>query len=292
MIVIALICLVSIILGLYLGKKLADRGITAENALVNHQRLTYIILIFLATVIITFLLSAKANLKFFPQIILLYIGEYTNDFVLGLGWFSVGFLLGLELPIHGDRQRLQKLILAVIIITIPLAGLIHYSLPVTNLLGEPVVVEEVVLQTTSYTCAPASIATIARITGTFPNFSEKDAIILTGTNRFGTSTLAEMRALRSLGFAPHFRDSLKTTDLINLNLPALLHVNEPVNGGYIQHAVVLLQVDATAQIVTIGNPLYGQQLKTFDQMQEYWTGEVVVLGQRVFGVNLKMMFSN
>ncbi|NES75573.1 MULTISPECIES: hypothetical protein [unclassified Okeania] len=105
MIVIALICLVSIILGLYLGKKLADRGITAENALVNHQRLTYIILIFLATVIITFLLSAKANLKLFPQIILLYIGEYTNDFVLGLGWFSVGFLLGLELPIHSDRQR-------------------------------------------------------------------------------------------------------------------------------------------------------------------------------------------
>ncbi|NES75572.1 MULTISPECIES: hypothetical protein [unclassified Okeania] len=65
-----------------------------------------------------------------------------------------------------------------------------------------------------------------------------------------------------------------------------------MNGGYIQHTVVLLQVDAIAQIVTIGNPLYGQQLKTFDQMQEYWTGKVVVLGQRVFGVNLKMMFSN
>ena len=40
---------------------------------------------------------------------------------------------------------------------------------------------------------------------------------------------------------------------------------------------VLLQVDALAQIVTIGNPLYGQQLKTFDQMQKYWTGEAVVL---------------
>ncbi|NEQ37175.1 MAG: peptidase C39 bacteriocin processing [Okeania sp. SIO3I5] len=279
MIVIALICLVSIILGLYLGKKLGDRGITAENALVNHQRLTYIILIFLATVISTFLLSAKANSKLFPQIILLYSGEYTNDFVLGLGWFSVGFLLGLELPIQGDRQRLQKLILAVIIMTIPLAGLIHYSLPVTNLLGKPVVVEEVVLQTTNYTCAPASIATIARITNTFPNFSEQDAVILTGTNKFGTSTLAEMRALRRLGLAPHFRDSLKTIDLINLNLPALLHVKEPVNGRYIGHAVVLLQVDEVAQTVTIGNPLYGQQLKTFDQMQEYWTGEAVVLGQ-------------
>ncbi|MGK7922049.1 MAG: cysteine peptidase family C39 domain-containing protein [Trichodesmium sp.] len=285
MIVIALICLVSIILGLYLGRKLADTGITAENSLVNHQKSTYIILIFLATVIITFLLSAKANLKLFPQIILLYIGEYINDFVLGLGWFSIGFLLGLELPIHGDRQRLQKLILAVIIITIPLAGLIHYSLPVTNLLGEPVIVEEVVLQTTNYTCAPASIATIARITGTLPNFSEKDAVILTGTNRFGTSTLAEMRALRRLGLASHFRDSLKTTDLLNLNLPALLHVKEPVNGGYIPHAVVLLQVDEMSQTVTIGNPLYGQQVKTFDQMQEYWTGEAVVLGQKVSGVN-------
>ncbi|MGD1714318.1 cysteine peptidase family C39 domain-containing protein [Dapis sp. BLCC M172] len=284
MIVIVLTCLVSIILGLYLGKKLADRGITAENAVVNHQRLTYIILIFLATVIITFLVSAKANLKLFPKIILLFYGEYTNDFVLSLGWFSIGILLGIELPIRGDRQRLRKLILAVIIITIPLAGLIHYSLPVTNLLGEPVVVEEVVLQTTNYTCAPASIATIARITGTFPNFSEKDAIILTGTNRFGTSTLAEMRALHRLGLACHFRDSLKTTELINLNLPALLHVKEPVNGGYIAHAVVLLQVDETAQTVTIGNPLYGQQLKTFNEMQEYWTGEAVVLGQQVSGL--------
>ena len=285
MIVIALICFVSIIIGLYLGKKLADRGITAENALVNHQRLTYIILIFLATVIITFLVSAKANLKLFPQIILLYYGEYTNDFVLSLGWFSIGLLLGLELPIQGDRQRLRKLILAVIIITIPLAGLIHYSIPVTNLLGEPVVVEGVVLQTTNYTCAPASIATIVQITGTFPNFSEKDAIILTSTNRFGTSTLAEMRALHRLGLTSHFRDSLKNTELINLNLPALLHVKEPVNGGYIAHAVVLLQVDETAQTVTIGNPLYGQQLKTFNEMQEYWTGEAVVLGQQVSGVN-------
>jgi len=50
--------------------------------------------------------------------------------------------------------------------------ILYYTLPITGMASEPLVIEGVVLQTTSQTCAPASIATLARLVGLDPNLSE------------------------------------------------------------------------------------------------------------------------
>jgi predicted double-glycine peptidase len=181
----------------------------------------------------------------------------------------------MEWPGRRDRRRLQQLLVAIAAIALPLAILLHYSLPVTGLLGEPLIVENIVLQTTPYTCAPASIATLARLIGTAPNLSEREAVILTGTDRFGTSTLAEISALKRLGLAPRYRRGLTVAELAAAKQPALLHVKEPVGGIKIGHTVVLLETNSQKQTFIIGNPLYGRLERTFDSMEGYWTGEAV-----------------
>ena len=55
------------------------------------------------------------------------------------------------------------------------------------------------------------------------------------------------------------------------------HVDEPVAATTIRHAVALLEVDPVAQTITVGNPLYGRQVKAFDELDGYWLGEAVLV---------------
>jgi hypothetical protein len=276
MTIIVLTSSISLIIGLALGRKLAVRGITAENGLQNRQETAYIVLAIIVVPIILFLLIGRLNLShLIPQIFVLYLGEHLQNLMLGGGWFVLGLLVGMEWPGRRDRRRLQQLLVAIAAIAVSLAILLHYSLPVTGLLGEPLIVENIVLQTTPYTCAPASIATLARLIGTAPNLSEREAVILTGTDRFGTSTLAEISALKRLGLAPRYRRGLTVAELAAAKQPALLHVKEPVGGSKIGHTVVLLETNSQKQTFIIGNPLYGRLERTFDSMEGYWTGEAV-----------------
>jgi hypothetical protein len=65
--------------------------------------------------------------------------------------------------------------------------------------------------------------------------------------------------------------------------PALLHVNEPVaSGATIRHAVALLAVDRSSQTIVIGNPLHGRQVKRFADLDGYWSGEAILLEDKVF----------
>ncbi len=60
--------------------------------------------------------------------------------------------------------------------------------------------------------------------------------------------------------------------------PALLHVNEPQDrGGTIRHAVALLAIDTLTRTLTLGNPLHGRQVRTFDGMRGYWFGEALLV---------------
>jgi hypothetical protein len=136
------------------------------------------------------------------------------------------------------------------------------------------------MQTTPYTCAPSTIATLARYTKKDPNFTEKAAIALTKTNRFGTTTLAEIRALTKLGLNPQYRHNLTIDDLISLGHPALMHVKEKNKSGKglrFSHAVAYLAADPTKQLVLIGNPLYGLQIKAFHELDQYWFGEIITV---------------
>jgi len=63
--------------------------------------------------------------------------------------------------------------------------------------------------------------------------------------------------------------------LAEINLPAILHVKEPIGKNLINHSVALLSVDRDKKIVKIANPLYGIEYKSYEQMNGYWYGEGV-----------------
>ncbi|MBD2480719.1 papain-like cysteine protease family protein [Planktothrix sp. FACHB-1365] len=273
MLEILLLCLMSVILGILMGRSLAERGLTASNALEKHQKTVYMILTVITFLVGIFLILGYLKLtKLIPTFLLLWLGAHLTDLSLGIGFLGLGLLVGLELPGWNNPQRRYQLISVVVLLSLPLFLLVHETLPITGLLGEPLEVDNVVLQTTPYTCAPATIATLGRWVGKHPQLTEKDVVKIAGTNRFGTSTLDEIRAMRRLGLMPNYQNNLTLNDLISQGKPALLQVNEPVGETTISHAIALLEINSKQHTLTLANPLYGKQVKLFEQMQGYWTG--------------------
>ena len=276
MLFIGCICIISASFGAIIGKWLAGKKITAANAINNYQREVYVIVSAIVVIFSALFLinSLKLNDSIF-NIILIYVAEYINYLVLALGCFSLGLLVLLEWEGRRDRQRLREMLIAVFTIMLAISIIIHYSLPVNALVGNPKIADGIVLQTTRYTCAPASIATLANLMGIQPPLTEKDVVAMTNTNKFGTSVLAEIRTMEKLGMSPQYKRGLNITDLINNNKLAILHVNEPIRGKKMNHAIALLGINPNEQTVTVGNPIYGIQIKTFEEMEDYWTGDAV-----------------
>ena len=77
-----------------------------------------------------------------------------------------------------------------------------------------------------------------------------------------------------------FKQALTIDDLIALNKPALLHVKEKKKTGKgvkFSHAVAFLSINPQKELILIGNPLYGVQIKTFDNLKHYWFGEAILV---------------
>jgi hypothetical protein len=280
MIAIALICCIALLLGAFAGKQLAKRGIQADTVFEKQQGMLLSGIIAIAAVIFSLVAIDRFNLvgstqHLIPTWVRLYFAEYITDLIFVAGCFVLGLLVAMELSQKKSPSQIRQLLIAIGAIAFAFTILLHYSLPITGAIGKAKVVNGVVLQTTSFTCAPASIATLARFVGKHPNISERDVTELTHTNRFGTSTLAEIRAMQQLGLQPKYEDGLNINHLVKTNRLALLHVRENYQGQYINHAVALLKTDTKKQIVIIANPLYGLQTKTFKEMENYWLGEAI-----------------
>ncbi|WP_204153046.1 hypothetical protein [Leptolyngbya sp. CCY15150] len=260
-------------LGLRLGYTLAQQGLTAENAIQHYQRQVYIIAS-VALGIGTFLgvlLTAGRHSPWLPSLLLLYAGAYFWQVILLLCCFCTGLLMGLECPGWRDRSRLRQLILFLAISLSAMVVLVYQNLPVTHLVRSPRLSDDIVLQTTPYSCSAATIATLSRIVHPSAQTTERDVVELAGTSRQGTSTMAELQAMKALGLAPRYERGLTLEDLIDRQQLAVLHVIEPVVGARIQHAIALLAIDVDYQVVIVGNPLYGLQVKTFEELTDgYW----------------------
>ena len=191
--------------------------------------------------------------------------------------FALGFVALLEWPGRGDPLRRRHLVLGTGFLAIGTAFLTYRALPIT--IETPARVEDaVVMQTTPFTCAPATIATLLRWVGADTGATERGIVALAGTSREGTTTRREIEILRRVGLAPRYARLLSAESLAVIGRPALLHVNEPVASGVtIRHAVALLAVDSEAQTVLIGNPLHGRQVKRFVDLSGYWTGEAIII---------------
>ncbi|MEL7010669.1 MAG: peptidase C39 bacteriocin processing [Cyanobacteria bacterium J06588_4] len=267
--------------GAIFGKNLAHRGVNSDNALKNFQKPLVWLLIAIAPLLGILILLDKLDLapllpQVFPPMLLIYLAGYFNEIILGMGCFFLGLLVLLELSGKKTRRQVVQLFMALGTISLALSILLFFLHPV-QATGEKIV-DRIVMQTTPYTCAPASIATLARFSQKYPNLTEQDAIALTKTNRFGTTTLREIRAIRQLNLNPQYHHNLTIEDLIALNKFALMHVKEKRKNGTgvrFSYAVAYLGIDPARKLILIGNPLYGLQIKTFAEFDEYWFGELI-----------------
>lgn len=282
-----LVCALAFACGGMLGKNLAAVGVTSDNALKNYQKPLVWLLISVMPLLGILVILDKFHLasvlpKIFPPMLLIYLAGYFNEIILGMGCFFLGLLLLLELSGKRSRQKVVQLLIALGAIAFALSILLFFLQPVQAMVAKPKIMDGVVMQTTPYTCAPSSIATLARVTKKYQAIAEKDVVTLTKTNRFGTTTLNEIRAMEKLGLNPQYRHNLTIKDLISLNKPALLHVKEkPKTGKGVRfsHAVALLSINPQQGLILIANPLYGMQIKTFEEFEfgQYWFGEAILV---------------
>lgn len=272
-----LVSFAGLILGASLGRRLAKRGITSTNALEGKQGVTYAVLLFGAVVASLFYFKPVSEKM--PAAMVMY-GEAV--FIPGtqfLACFGLGFLVFLEWPGRRDRMRRRNLILGSVLLAFCVGFLFYRSIPIDGMLGDDDAIDGVVMQTTPYSCAAASIATLVRQVLGDTTTTERTVVALTRTDRWGTSTLREIKVMRRLGLEPHYEHGLAVDDLIGFDAPALLHVNEPVStGATIKHTVALLSVDAVAGKIVVGNPLRGRQEIPFAGLDGYWLGEAVIVG--------------
>lgn len=284
MTILGIFCLATFIFGGFCGKKLALKGITSENALQKYQTYLNIFLGTIALVLGILIIIDKLNLtpllpKLFPSILLLYLGAYYLKIIFVAGFFFLGLLITLEITGKLSPQKIRQLMIGIGAISLALSLLFYLLKPVTNILGEPVIIDGVIIQTTNYTCAPAAIATLGRYTKTQPNLTEKAVSEITQTNRLGTTALVEIKAMEKLGLTPQYEHNLTLDDLIAINKPALLHVKEKSrnNGVRFSHAVALLAIASEKPKFFIGNPYYGLQAKNISDMKGYWFGEAIIV---------------
>ncbi len=278
-------CLLAFIAGGWWGKRLAAAGITSDNALEKHQKYLGSFVVAIALFLGLLIIIDKLNLapllpQIFSPIILIYLAATYDKFIFVSGFFILGLLVLLETSGKRSLKKTRQLIIAVGTISIALNLLFFLLQPVTNILGESVIDNGVVIQTTEYTCAPSSIATLGRYTKKYPYLTEKDVTKITKTNRLGTTTLSEIKTLKTLNFNPEYKHNLTIKDLININKPALLDVkerNKNNKGVRFSHAVALLRINPKNQQFIIGNPYYGLQIKTVADMKDYWFGEAIII---------------
>jgi hypothetical protein len=276
---IVILCVCAPVLGGWLGNYLAMKGVTPENALTQHQSKLYLILLTILGLTTPVFLAAYFDFShWIPEVIVLYGVEYIKPVIGALWGFVITFYIFLEWKGRArHRYWLGRTMAVCGVLLMPLLWLIHELLPVTSLVSATKIRGGVVLQTTPYTCAPASIATLVRYVRPGSMISEEDVSAIAKTNRAGTSTLAEIRTLQALRFSPKFERNLTLRALMERQTPALLHVREPDATGIIRHTVALLKADPQTGTFLIANPLYGPQLKTADDMKDYWLKEAVFI---------------
>ena len=269
-------------LGGFLGNDLAKKGITADNALEKHQKTARIIFIGLAAILTVLIIIDRSNVAYylpqlFPHILSLYIQAAFDNVLLCVVFFLFGLLFLLELSGWSSKKRRNQLLVGLAAITFCLSVLFYLFSPIVNDVGELKIVDGVVIQSTTVTCAPGSIATLARLSGKHPEITEKEVTKLTRTNRLGTNTLAEIAAMKKLGLNPDYHHDSTLDDLVNRKQMALLHVKQRWLSQQFPHAVVLMDIDMEKEELILGNPLSGIETKPFSELEGYWFGEAIFI---------------
>jgi predicted double-glycine peptidase len=268
----AAIALIALAVGAFFGRRLARRGVTLTQLIDPHPLRGTVVLA--AVVTVGGLLLFGDRIAWMPEPVLLYSEEYAWPALRLSGWVMLGLLPALEWG-NVKEGRAGRVTAAMLALAIGVGHLAYVAQPVSDALHRTHERDGVVLQTTSYTCAPASIATLARLTRPGLRVSEREVAEMLGTTREGTSTLAEIRVMDALGLRPSFARGLTLDSLVARGAPAVLHVDAPTRRGIRRHAIALLAVDPVRRTVTIGDPMRGRQVKRFEDLDRVWIGEAV-----------------
>lgn len=272
MLLTSVVAIIALAIGTLVGRQLAGRGVTLTGLVAPHPLRCALLLMALLAGGVMLLFGDR--LPWLPEPLLLYGEEYAWPALSVAGWVMLALLPALEWR-NVREGRAGRLVAATLALAIGVGHLAYLAQPVSDALHRTHERDGVVLQTTSYTCAPASIATLARFARPGLRVSEREVAEMLGTTREGTSTLAEIRTMDALGLRPRFARGLTVDSLIARGAPAVLHIEAPTRRGIARHAIALLAVDARQRTVTIGDPMRGLEVRRFEDLDRVWIGEAV-----------------
>ena len=181
-------------------------------------------------------------------------------------WLALGGILGL---LSVNYLYLRRTLLTVLLNTLFLLSFWYYNEPVYDFINPIDTVTKFTNQTTLYSCACASLSTIAKQRGL--QISERDACRIIGTTRYGSNPGQIRYAAKKLGF--HYKTLFGDTDITEVHPPAILFMDR--RGGYENHAVAYLKIEGKKYLLF--DPMEGWRLLDHKQVQSIWHGRGIEL---------------
>ena len=181
-------------------------------------------------------------------------------------WLTLGALVGLVSVVY---LHLKRIFLSILLNAVYLLSFWYYNEPVYSSISPIDPLPNVTNQTTLYSCACASLSTIAKHKGI--RISEREACRLIGTTRYGSNPGQIRYAANELGFS--FKTLPGSVDIAKVHPPALLFVDR--RGGYENHAVAYLSKKDGKYILF--DPMEGWRFLDRKQMQSIWHGRGIEL---------------
>lgn len=215
------------------------------------------------------------------EILLIPVTRYRLQFGMVLLRSLLVFLAVLQWTVAAGDARLKRALILVAVSCLIMTGVEVMTLvPMADSLhGFEIDKSGVVIQTTGFSCAPASLVTVCRMYGRV--ISERESALAMEAGLNGT-TLDEMAlGARALGFPEALPHTTTLEQIASADLPVLISIK--FLDVWDLHATAILGLSSTT--VYIADPLVG--LRTFprDKFHEVWRGATVSLGRPTFAAS-------
>lgn len=188
------------------------------------------------------------------------------------------FLFVMQWVLATDRARLKRALWAIIPSILIMTGVEFYGLwPMALQVNESLINRQgVVIQTTGFTCAPASLATVMRLYG--KPMTEASASVFVGAGMGGSFDDEITRGAIAVGF-PEAAPWTTTLDAIaSEDMPLIISIR--FHDAWDMHAVALIGLSSTT--VTLADPMGGLRRIPREKFHEHWRGRGVRLGRPAF----------
>ena len=203
-------------------------------------------------------------LEFDPLLIKLPLWIQKN--ITLLLWLALGGVLGL---LSVNYLYLKRIMLALLLNLLFFGLFWYYNEPIYKSISPIDPIADVTNQTTLYSCACASLSTIAKHKGI--DISEREACRLIGTTRYGSNPGQIRYAAQQLGF--NYKTLFGDVDIEKVHPLAILFADR--RGGYENHAVAYTKKVGSNYLIF--DPMEGWRLLNRKQMQRIWHGRGIEL---------------